>query len=64
MLCAIALIEGSLLSRFGFGWFVVAMAVTLCVAARFLPKFMRLDRGYVFVGDDVMVLKGNQSGCR
>ena len=59
MLCAIGLIEGSLLSGFDFGWFVVAMAVTLCAAARFLPKFMRLDRGNVFVGDDVMVLKGN-----
>lgn len=43
-LCVIGLIEGSLLSPYGFGWFVLAMVVTLCVAAKFLPRFIRLDR--------------------
>jgi hypothetical protein len=44
VLCVIGLIEGSILSPYGFGWFVLAMGVTLCVAASVLPRFMRLDR--------------------
>ena len=44
VLCVIGLIEGSLLSPYGFGWFVLAMGVTLGVVARFLPKVLRLDR--------------------
>jgi len=44
VLCIIGLVEGSILSPYGFGWFVLAMGVTLCVAARVLPRFMRLDR--------------------
>jgi len=44
VLCVVGLIEGSLLSPYGFGWFVLAMGITLCVAARVLPRFIRLDR--------------------
>ena len=44
VLCVIGLIEGSILSPYGFGWFVLAMGVTFCVAARVLARFIRLDR--------------------
>lgn len=44
VLCVIGLIEGSLLSPSGFGWFILAMGVTLWVATRVLPRFIRLDR--------------------
>ena len=37
------LTEGALLSPYGFGWFVVAMSVTLYIVAKCLPKFIRLD---------------------
>jgi hypothetical protein len=44
VLCMIGLTEGVLLSAYGFGWFVLAMGITLCVAAKCMPKFIRVDR--------------------
>jgi ABC-type xylose transport system permease subunit len=52
VLCVVGLVEGFLLSPYGFGWFVLAIGVTLCVVARFLPRFMRLDR-WAFAGDAI-----------
>jgi hypothetical protein len=43
VLCMIGLTEGALLSPYGFGWFVVAMSVTLYIVAKCLPRFIRLD---------------------
>jgi hypothetical protein len=34
------LIEGVLLSSYGFGWFLAAMAVTLYVVAKIAPRLL------------------------
>lgn len=39
-LCIILLIEGVLLSPYGFDWYFLAMAVTLYVIAKFAPKLL------------------------
>jgi hypothetical protein len=39
-LCIIGLIEGVLLSSYGFGWFLAAMAVTLYVVAKIAPRLL------------------------
>jgi len=39
-LCIIGLIEGVLLSSYGFGWYLVAMAATLYVVAKIAPKLL------------------------
>ena len=36
----IALIEGVLLAPFGFGWFIVALGITLYVLKKALPKLL------------------------
>ena len=40
MLSAVGLVEGVLLSPFGFGWFFVALAITLYVVKRFAPRML------------------------
>jgi hypothetical protein len=39
-ICLIGLIEGSLLSPYGFGWFLTTLTLTLYVVAKIAPKLL------------------------
>ena len=40
VLSVVGLVEGVLLSQFGFGWFLLALAITLYVVKKFAPRML------------------------
>jgi len=40
----VGLVEGVLLSPFGFGWFLVALAITLYAVKKFAPRMLGQER--------------------
>jgi hypothetical protein len=40
----VGLVEGVLLSPFGFGWFLVALAITLYAVKKFAPRMLGEER--------------------
>ncbi len=44
MLSVVGLVEGVLLSPFGFGWFFVALAITLYGVKKFAPRMLGRER--------------------
>ena len=43
-LSVVALVEGVLLSQFGFGWFLLALAITLYVVKKFARRLLGWER--------------------
>jgi len=43
-LSVVGLVEGVLLSPFGFGWFLVALAITLYAVKKIAPRMLGQER--------------------